>query len=791
MNPLSIWIYIYRHKTRVMTLWGVAALATIAIITAFGLAFATFIEPVRSTGALLGKFSIVTPEQEQHLDPSVVAKIRSNSDVLEALPASALTIYLPGISAGYYSFPLLGLQESDVAKVLEQSNVQLKEGRLLQPRTNEVLLSEQVATALDLHIGDTFQSSDNVEIYQNAVTPMQVVGILTGEVRLGIVSHEYLSNHELYRNQVPKTLLVMAQAGREEAVDNFLVHEIRSTQTEVNTMNLNQERMAADVSEANLLMIPIALFITIVVASAMALINQMAFQQRLPEFGIMYAAGYGKRWITKRLVTETATVTLAGWLIGIALGIVLLAIFRQAVYTPNGYDLNLFEIVPIALTIPIPIVAIAVSVTRLAQTLTKLDAIAVIERGDLNSDNTVQRQASGRVTSALNPLSSIVFYRRHMRRSLMLTGVTGLMIMAVVLLVFVVVTPMDAAGSFNNNYRNQSGYITLNGEPLDSRVVAQIKSHPSVGRVMQSVVLDPMSVYIPPFTYYSANVYGVSIEDMPYILEQNNLQIKTGRLPQPRTNEIILAEAVAKNRNLQVGDQIGSRDAPIYLGAPELPTEMVVSGIFAQSDMAEQENWLSFASLEFLANHEDFRNSSVGQSVLLIHAKPGQKVALDQWLETELQSGNAGVWTYQSFVNELEAARRGNLSMITLMQVIFAIMAAMVLAILNYIFVSQRRAEFGVLNALGYNQGRLIWRTIREAIFTTGFGWCLSAILCFIALLYLKFVVFNPKGLVIDFYSPTPWLFTIPIPIAVLVASTFAISWSLAKLDPVSIIERQ
>jgi hypothetical protein len=42
-----------------------------------------------------------------------------------------------------------------------------------------------------------------------------------------------------------------------------------------------------------------------------------------------------------------------------------------------------------------------------------------------------------------------------------------------------------------------------------------------------------------------------------------------------------------------------------------------------------------------------------------------------------------------------------------------------------------------------------------------------------------------------DLFNLGPWLFTLPIPLTVLAASTGTIARMLSKLDPVSIIERR
>ncbi len=285
--------------------------------------------------------------------------------------------------------------------------------------------------------------------------------------------------------------------------------------------------------------------------------------------------------------------------------------------------------------------------------------------------------------------------------------------------------------------------------------------------------------------------YGVYAEDMAYLVELYGLELKEGRLPGPRTNQIVISEAVAQNLDLRIGDVIGDPDRPAYPGAPALPAEFVISGIFARPAAPEEENWLSFVSLEFLESHEAFDISNDFVFPLLVVPKAGQKAALDDWLENELASDDVRVFTYRQQVAQARRQTRSLIQAMSLIESIIAIVAAIGLAILNYLYVSQRQSEFGVLHALGYGRWRLVRRTLGETIFTIGGAWGLSAILCLTGLLYLQFGVFAPRGLTLDLFNPTPWLFTLPIPVAVLAVTAATITWTLSKLDPVSIIEKR
>jgi ABC-type antimicrobial peptide transport system permease subunit len=107
------------------------------------------------------------------------------------------------------------------------------------------------------------------------------------------------------------------------------------------------------------------------------------------------------------------------------------------------------------------------------------------------------------------------------------------------------------------------------------------------------------------------------------------------------------------------------------------------------------------------------------------------------------------------------------------------------------VFIARRQSEMGVLNALGLSRGQLVWRTVRETFFTTGVAWLVGLLGCAVILAYMQYGLYAPSGLRLDFFNPTPWLFTLPVPMAVLVVSAGAVGWALSRLDPVSVIERR
>jgi hypothetical protein len=70
-------------------------------------------------------------------------------------------------------------------------------------------------------------------------------------------------------------------------------------------------------------------------------------------------------------------------------------------------------------------------------------------------------------------------------------------------------------------------------------------------------------------------------------------------------------------------------------------------------------------------------------------------------------------------------------------------------------------------------------------------AWLIGAVVCAAGMVYMQANVYAPRGLTLDFFNPAPWLFTLPMPVSVIVVSTGLVAWTLSRLDPVAVIERR
>jgi tellurite resistance protein TehA-like permease len=82
-----------------------------------------------------------------------------------------------------------------------------------------------------------------------------------------------------------------------------------------------------------------------------------------------------------------------------------------------------------------------------------------------------------------------------------------------------------------------------------------------------------------------------------------------------------------------------------------------------------------------------------------------------------------------------------------------------------------------------------VLRTTRETLAVVVVAWLLGAAMCLVSLLYVQANIYAPAGLSLDLANLAPWLFTLPIPMAVVAASTGTVSRMLRRLDTVSVVE--
>ena len=307
MNPLSPFTYYRRHKWSALLLVGIISLATLGVCIMVRLLDA-LVEQSETSERYIRRFSVIYAIGPS-LDSGVVSQVRAHPDVARAVPDKSLYIGTPLNTSG--GFRLFGVPEADVQFLMDTCNLRLKEGRLLEPRTSEILLSEELAGALGLRIGDRIGRSINEDYYRSIPTELVLVGILESttadpatrsekNVLTGFVSYEYLDSHELYTSG-RSSLIVVAREGRKAEVDHFLETTISPRNADVWTYRRNAGYLAQGRLLFHLVFGVVNCLAAVVIALVVGTIHRIALAQRIQDLGLLHAIGYHKgqliRWL--------------------------------------------------------------------------------------------------------------------------------------------------------------------------------------------------------------------------------------------------------------------------------------------------------------------------------------------------------------------------------------------------------------------------------------------------------------------------------------------------------------
>jgi ABC-type lipoprotein release transport system permease subunit len=407
--------------------------------------------------------------------------------------------------------------------------------------------------------------------------------------------------------------------------------------------------------------------------------------------------------------------------------------------------------------------------------------VAIFERGKLSMEEAGGR-TQGKARSTSHPLSSWMFYLRHRRRSILLLAAIGLMVLGVALPGFLIGTINDSTLPLYLSYTTHATVVSpgFMYRAVAPDIVAQIRAQPTVAQAIPAKALT-MVINLPP---------GGEVGSIPIYA----LRLGEGDMVQPRSDQIVLTSALARNRNLVLGDAIGH---PVH-ERDGMPTELTVVGLLdstsptlverAGYDVPLMPRWAGFASYEYVDSHERYAGAPTH---LLVVPVEGREAEMEIWLEETIASPRVRIETLGSSYRFWQTNVRTAQATIAIGSAVLSAVAGLGLAIMNYIFVTQRRDEFGTLHAVGYSRATLIARTLRESASIAVVAWLVGAAVCIAGMFYAQATIYTPLGTSLDWTNLAPWLHTLSIPLAVVVASAGTVTWTLSKLDPVAVIERR
>ncbi len=384
-SPLSALTFFLRNPSKVLPMGGVivlsvfliCAIATIA--NSIGLTvrtiyryteFFTYVVPQRTT-------LVVADDQR--------AKVKADPRVDRAIEGSIFFINIKTV-IGRLPFVVLGVAESDRDYLAgRMGSTLLPGGRWPAEGMPECVLSEPIAENKHLKVGDIVASPTDEGGIAGAPMPVKLVGILKGPVWVAFCDKSFCDSTFL---ATPRCILYTGKSPQDlDAINRAMMplKNKRAGKLDPSKVNvLSRENLLAEVEDSlstmYLILEVVSFTVIFVIALMSGMLSNIYFTQRVPEFGVLAALGYGRWQLIRRILAETTLLTVIGWILGALMSFALLTYLKDAVFRTRGLFIDPLDWFAMQHTIPIPIAITLFSVATVTVRLLRLDPVSIIER---------------------------------------------------------------------------------------------------------------------------------------------------------------------------------------------------------------------------------------------------------------------------------------------------------------------------------------------------------------------------------------------------------------------------
>ncbi len=356
----------------------------------------------------------------------------------------------------------------------------------------------------------------------------------------------------------------------------------------------------------------------------------------------------------------------------------------------------------------------------------------------------------------------------------------GVIVLAVMLIAGIVSMMNSIPLSIRTIYSYSRHYTGVTPRGLTSEVPKIMERF----EAESPVEIDRMIVARNSFTEVTSIVGGwpfvvlaLTQDDMRYYVERMGGGEVDGRYPTEGEPGALISSPVARNLNLGIGDELlGPTNDEGYSAQ-----SVKVTGIL------RSEEWVILCPIEYHTEHH-----FPPIDVLLVFAKnQADQAKLDRWAYEAFKGTRSRIFAYHLL--EEDTAKMFSILYKILNIVIgtLVVVITIMMGMLMSIFQAQRMQEFGLLQALGWSRKILLRRSLMETALTVLIGWILGGVIAYAMLTLVKVQLMDPKAFAIDPLDKGAYLYTIPVPVAILVIGALTLVLRLKRSDPVSIVERR
>lgn len=378
----------------------------------------------------------------------------------------------------------------------------------------------------------------------------------------------------------------------------------------------------------------------------------------------------------------------------------------------------------------------------------------------------------------MKPLSPSLYGRRNIKK--VLASINAVMLS--VSFLFILYSFIQCIMTFEKRNviptYNSAGIVASFGEkPIEDTLIKEINNNENVDRIVPTVLSHGIKYRIPGIMD-SSPALPIREADRDYFMKKQGINLVQGRLPQNDLTEIAVNKDIAKNRNIKIGDKIGDSINKF----DTIPREYEVVGIL------DGESLISIMSI----NENIFPNYKDEKSILnrsfYVFSKEGKKASMDNYI-ANLPKDKVAATTKD---NAIRSFNKGSsiLKVIDIIAILSIVVMVITVGSSKFAQYINRKDEFGVLNAMGFNKNQILFKTFKEVTIVNLWGFILGIALGLIISTVLAKILWAPLGVKGFIFTPKGLIVSMLIPIFTILFSIIPINNLINKLDPIKMIEK-
>lgn len=361
-------------------------------------------------------------------------------------------------------------------------------------------------------------------------------------------------------------------------------------------------------------------------------------------------------------------------------------------------------------------------------------------------------------------LNPTMYFSHNKRRGLMIVAILAT---ATFCLSFVagLVHSVGATGMDANTSALRSFSLVKFGGPDMDQGPSVLAALPDVGDILPAEVTNT-SITTILGTVSTWIVLIGNQSDLSEIVSKSGLQVDPALVASVGDHQLLLHADIVKNKKMSVGDQMGTFTlAGIFTGDAKLGVGLV--------------------------SPDELTSSWTNDGAWFVVFPTGDGLdALNTSLDT-LPDGNWTVESLSTMTVEINKDMASINEILTLVMVMIALCVAIATAALVYTVYSGRYDEFAILNAIGYGKPQVRTLIAEETAIVAVISWIIGYGLSLVGLVIVNVSVYAGMGQSMPIVVPQGLLYTLFIPVLVVLFGVVPVLHTLSRTDLVSVIERR